>query len=166
MLSPTENSIIQGLLKAFVQFSRTFQGLFIFKDFSRKLSKIKYFSSLCEPCFKGFLILKILIKSEPILRIFKIKTLKMGTDLFVNQGSIFKIFKIRPVEKIVYVILLHGADHPANLCTLIMAFVILALEKACTYQFQYSSYSLLLSKLFDSYLVANAEDRLSHLTAH
>ena len=39
----------------------------------------------------------------------------MGTDLFVNQGPILKVFKIRPVEKIVYVILLHGADHPVNL---------------------------------------------------
>ena len=49
-LSVFENSRIQGLFKAFEWFSSTFQGRFNFKDFSRKPSKFKYFSSLCEPC--------------------------------------------------------------------------------------------------------------------
>ena len=40
VLSPTENGRIQGLFKADS----------IFKGFSRKPSKFKYFSSLCEPC--------------------------------------------------------------------------------------------------------------------
>ena len=39
VLSPTQNSRIQGLFKAFEWFSSTFQGRFIFKDFSRKPSK-------------------------------------------------------------------------------------------------------------------------------
>ena len=40
VLSPTENSRIQVLFKADL----------ILKDFSRKPSKFKYFSSLCQPC--------------------------------------------------------------------------------------------------------------------
>ena len=31
-------------------FSSTFQDSLIFKDFSRKPSKFKYFSRLCQPC--------------------------------------------------------------------------------------------------------------------
>ena len=50
VLSPVKNIRIQGLFKAFEWFSNTFQGRLIFKDFSRKSSKFKYFSSLCEPC--------------------------------------------------------------------------------------------------------------------
>ena len=50
VLSPTENSRIQGLFKAFEWFSSTFMADLIFKDFSRKPSKFKYFSKLCEPC--------------------------------------------------------------------------------------------------------------------
>ena len=50
VLSPTENSRIQGLFKAFEWFSSTFKSDLIFKDFLKKPSKFKYFSSLCEPC--------------------------------------------------------------------------------------------------------------------
>ena len=39
---------IQGLFKAF-DFPVLFKADLIFKDFSRKPSKFKYFSSLCEP---------------------------------------------------------------------------------------------------------------------
>ena len=46
VLSPTENSRIQGLFKAFELFSSLFKADLIFKDFSRKPSKFKYFSSL------------------------------------------------------------------------------------------------------------------------
>ena len=49
VLIPTENRRNQGLFKAFVWFSSTFKAYLIFKDFSRKHSKFKYFSSLCEP---------------------------------------------------------------------------------------------------------------------
>ena len=49
VLSPTENSRIQGLLRLLSYFSVIFRADLIFKDFSRKPSKFKYFSSLCEP---------------------------------------------------------------------------------------------------------------------
>ena len=49
MLSPTENSRNQGLQGFLVRHGLHFQYL-IFKDFSRKPSKFKYFSSLCQPC--------------------------------------------------------------------------------------------------------------------
>ena len=48
-LSPTRNSRIRVLFKTFEWFSRTFQGRFNFKVFSRKPSNFKYFSSLWEP---------------------------------------------------------------------------------------------------------------------
>ena len=54
LLSPTENLRIQALFKAFEWLSSTFKAYFIFKDFSRKPSKFKYFLSLCQPC-KEFL---------------------------------------------------------------------------------------------------------------
>ena len=47
VLSPTENS----RFKAFEWFSVLFKAGLIFKDFSRKPSKFKYFSSLCVPCW-------------------------------------------------------------------------------------------------------------------
>ena len=50
VLSPTENSIIPGLFKALSNFPVLFKADLIFKDFSRKPSKFKYFSCLCEPC--------------------------------------------------------------------------------------------------------------------
>ena len=50
VLSPTENSRIQGLFKALSYFPILFKADLIFKDFSRKPSKFKLFSSLCEPC--------------------------------------------------------------------------------------------------------------------
>ena len=50
MLSPTENSRIQGLFKALSHMPIHFKADLIFKDFSRKPSKFKYFSSLCKPC--------------------------------------------------------------------------------------------------------------------
>ena len=50
VLSPTENSRIQGLLRPFSDFPVLFKADLIFKDFSRKPFKFKYFSSLCEPC--------------------------------------------------------------------------------------------------------------------
>ena len=49
MLSPTENSRIEGLFKALCDFPVLFMADLIFKDFSRRPSKFKYFSSLCEP---------------------------------------------------------------------------------------------------------------------
>ena len=54
MLSPTENSWIQGLFKAFEWFSSTFQSRFNFQGLF-KPSKFNYFSSLCEhcPCNEG-----------------------------------------------------------------------------------------------------------------
>ena len=50
VLSTTENSRIQGLFKALSDFP---EADLIFKDFSRKPSKFKYFSSLWEPCLIG-----------------------------------------------------------------------------------------------------------------
>ena len=47
--SPTVNSRIQGLFKALSGFPVLFKSVLIFKDFSRKPSKFKYFSSLCKP---------------------------------------------------------------------------------------------------------------------
>ena len=49
VLSSTENRRIQGLFKALSIFPVLFKADLIFKDFSRKPSKLKYFSSLCEP---------------------------------------------------------------------------------------------------------------------
>ena len=49
VLSPTENSRIQRLFKALSDFPVLFKADLIFKDFLRKPSKFKYFSSLCEP---------------------------------------------------------------------------------------------------------------------
>ena len=51
VLSPTENSRIQGLLS---DFPVLFKADFIFKDFARQPSKFKYFSSLCEPFSAGW----------------------------------------------------------------------------------------------------------------
>ena len=48
VLNPLANGKIQGLFKAFECFSSTFQGKFIFKDFSRQSCIFKYFSSLWE----------------------------------------------------------------------------------------------------------------------
>ena len=53
VLNPTVNGIIQGLFKAFESFSSTFEGNFIFKDFSRQTCIFRYFSSLCEPCYSA-----------------------------------------------------------------------------------------------------------------
>ena len=50
MLSSTENSRIQGLFKALRDFPVLFKADLIFKDSSRKPSKFKYFSHLCESC--------------------------------------------------------------------------------------------------------------------
>ena len=50
VLSPTENSRIQGLFKASEWFSSTFQTRFNFQGLFKKTSKFKYFSSLWEPC--------------------------------------------------------------------------------------------------------------------
>ena len=50
MISLAENSRIQGQFKALGDFPVLFKADLIFKDFSRKPSKFKYFSSLCEPC--------------------------------------------------------------------------------------------------------------------
>ena len=50
VLNPPVNGNIQGVFKAFECFSSIFKANFIFKDFSRKPSKFKYFSSLCKPC--------------------------------------------------------------------------------------------------------------------
>ena len=51
VLSPTEKSRIQGLFKALSDFPVLFKAYLILKDFSRKPSKFKYFSSLCEPWY-------------------------------------------------------------------------------------------------------------------
>ena len=50
VLSPTENSRIQGLLSNLNNFPVLFKPDLIFKYLSRKPPKFKYFSSLCEPC--------------------------------------------------------------------------------------------------------------------
>ena len=52
VLIPTENRRIRGLFMTFVWFPVLFKAYLFFKDFSRKPSKFKYFSSLCEPCCK------------------------------------------------------------------------------------------------------------------
>ena len=53
VLSPTENSRVQGLFKVLSDFSVIFKADFILKGFSRKPSKFKYFSkpvrTLYEP---------------------------------------------------------------------------------------------------------------------
>ena len=49
VLSPTENSRIQGFFKALSDFPVLFKADIIFMDFSSQPSKFKYFSSLCEP---------------------------------------------------------------------------------------------------------------------
>ena len=49
VLSLTENRRIQGLSRPLSDFPVLFKADLIFKDFSRKPSKFKYFSSLCKP---------------------------------------------------------------------------------------------------------------------
>ena len=51
-IRPTENSRIQGFSRLLSDFPVLFKTYVTFKDFSRKPSKFKYFSSLCEPCSK------------------------------------------------------------------------------------------------------------------
>ena len=60
---PTENSKIQGLFKALQWFSITD---LVFKDFSRKPSIFKYFSSLCGPCSQTGLCIQTVLH-EPLL---------------------------------------------------------------------------------------------------
>ena len=43
---------IKDFSRLFSAFSVLFKADLIFKDFSRKPSKFKYFSSLCEPCVR------------------------------------------------------------------------------------------------------------------
>ena len=50
MLSPTEIEEIKDFSRHLSDFPVLFKAYLIFKDFSRKPSKFKYFSSLCEPC--------------------------------------------------------------------------------------------------------------------
>ena len=56
MLSPTENISNQDFSSFLSDFPVLFKADLIFKDFSRKPSNIKYFSSLVKPCnfFSGF----------------------------------------------------------------------------------------------------------------
>ena len=61
MLSPTENSRIQGLFKTLSDFPVLFKADLIVKDFSGKPSKFKYFSRLLSDfpvLFKADLIVK------------------------------------------------------------------------------------------------------------
>ena len=51
-VSPTENRVeFKDFSRLLGDFPVLFKANLIFKDFSRKSSKFKYFSSLCEPCF-------------------------------------------------------------------------------------------------------------------
>ena len=50
-------------------FPVVFKAYFIFKDFSRKSSKFKYFSSLCEP-WEHSEILSTFIKLPSVIKIF------------------------------------------------------------------------------------------------
>ena len=52
VFNPLANGKIQGIFKAFKCFQILFKTNFIFKDFSRQSCIFKYFSSLCEPCYK------------------------------------------------------------------------------------------------------------------
>ena len=61
MLNPTVNSRIQGLLRLLSDFQVLFKADLIFKDFSRKPSKFKYFSRLCKPCVNSFCSKKMLV---------------------------------------------------------------------------------------------------------
>ena len=47
--SPTENKEFKDFSRLLSYFPLLFKADLIFKDFSRKPSKFKYFSSLCEP---------------------------------------------------------------------------------------------------------------------
>ena len=53
LLIPTENRIEESkdFSRPLCDFPVFFKADLIFKDFSRKPSKFKYFSSLCEPCY-------------------------------------------------------------------------------------------------------------------
>ena len=52
VLSPTEIVEFKDFLRLLGDFPVLFKADLIFKDFSRKPSKFKYFSSLCEPCYR------------------------------------------------------------------------------------------------------------------
>ena len=52
VFSSTENKKIKDFSRLFSGFSVLFKADLIFKDFSRKPSKFKYFPSLCEPCVR------------------------------------------------------------------------------------------------------------------
>ena len=64
VFSPSENRRIQELSWPLSDFPVLFKADLIFKDFSRKPSKFKHFSSLCEPCSKC---IKIIIKTGVLL---------------------------------------------------------------------------------------------------
>ena len=72
MLTPTENSRIQGLFKAFECYSSTPQGRLIFKDFSRKPSKFKYFFMPVRTlhCHSKFLMTKLSVVYSEVLKTF------------------------------------------------------------------------------------------------
>ena len=49
VLSPTEKVVFKDFSRLWSDFPVLFRADFIFKDFSRKPSKFKFFSSLCKP---------------------------------------------------------------------------------------------------------------------
>ena len=72
-----------GLLS---DFPVLFKANLIFKDFSRKPSKFKYFSSLCQPCILN--LLKELGKGDKMLGLPSILSLFCNKfDKFNNTGA-------------------------------------------------------------------------------
>ena len=117
MLSPTENSRIQfpsfghqGFFKCnlplknclfpMTHWSLTARHIFhrltdlIFKDFSRKPSKFKYFSSLCKPCARISDVHQNLINSTDSIIKFFIRSSDTSNEYFHRE--IIKLEKCQP----------------------------------------------------------------------
>ena len=79
VLSSTETRRKQDLFKALRDFPVLFKADWIFKDFSRKPSKFKYFSSLCEPWYLSWFCRK---------QVLAIHMNHLQADTFENSDSI------------------------------------------------------------------------------
>ena len=84
MLSPTE--IVE--FKLLSDLPVLFKADLIFKDFSRKTSKFKYFSSLCQPCDLLFVVV-------PIVSVFLCCSLFSDEVLIVFSKSVIILLRKR-----------------------------------------------------------------------
>ena len=90
MLSPTENRI-QGLFQRNLSdYPVVFKEDLIFKDFSRKPSKLKYFSSLCEPGVWDFLFVHVF---APLLLALKEFTLDKSRLLLCFRNLFNSVYR-------------------------------------------------------------------------